>query len=299
MSDAGSAGARPAQLPPSAAPRTTVADALRRARSAGVARLDAQLLLAHTLERSRAWLIAHDDAMMSAAQQDAYDTLCRRCVQGEPLAYLIGEREFHGLRLVVTPAVLVPRPDTETLVDWAVELLRGLLAGVGNPAVVDLGTGSGAIALAVKRAHPAARVSAIDCSAAALEVARANGARLGLDVEWREGDWWQPLAGRRHHLVLANPPYVAPTDPHLAALRHEPRGALVPPGGALAAIETIVAGAPAHLNRGGWLLLEHGHDQADAVRQRLAAAGFESVCTRADLAGRPRCSGGRWPAAAG
>jgi release factor glutamine methyltransferase len=272
-----------------------VAKALRDARAAGLERLDAQRLLAHSLQRTREWLLAHDDAALTPQQQLRFAALCERRAEGEPLAYLVGEREFHGLRLTVTPAVLVPRPDTETLVDWAVDLLRGALSSAPMHEVADLGTGSGAIALAVKNAHPAARLVAVDCSAAALDVARGNGERLGLDVDWRLGEWWQPLAGRRLHLALANPPYVAPDDPHLPALRHEPLGALVPPGGALTAIEAIIRGAPAHLLPGGWLLLEHGHVQADEVRQRLVDAGFMAVGTRSDLAGRPRCSGGCWP----
>jgi release factor glutamine methyltransferase len=195
--------------------------------------------------------------------------------------------------LQVSPAVLVPRSDTETLVDWALERLAVPLAQ--SPDVADLGTGSGAIALALKHRHPAARVCAVDCSASALEVARANALRHGLQVEWHLGDWWQPLQGRRFHLVTSNPPYVAEADPHLAALRHEPALALTPGGDGLSALARIVRGAPAHLHGSGWLLLEHGHEQAGAVCRLLADAGFEAVQTRADLAGRPRCSGGCMP----
>jgi release factor glutamine methyltransferase len=273
----------------------TVAAALARAAADGLARLDAQLLLAHVLQRDRSWLLAHDDAALDAAGAAAFAALCRRRRDGEPVAYLVGEREFHGLRLRVTPAVLVPRPDTETLVDRALELLRGPLAALAQPAVADLGTGSGAIALAIKHRWPAARVSAVELSTAALDVARANGARLGLEVDWRAGDWWQPLAGRTFDLVLSNPPYVAPGDPHLADLRHEPTLALVAPHRGLGAIHRIAAGAGAQLRRGGWLLFEHGFDQAPAVQACLRAAGLVDVHTTADLAGRPRCSGGRWP----
>jgi release factor glutamine methyltransferase len=274
-----------------------VGTALAQARALGLDRLDAQLLLSHTLQQPRAWLIAHDDAALSPTQQQAFAAACRRRADGEPLAYLLGEREFHGLMLRVSPAVLVPRPDTETLVDWALELLATPLALA--PEVADLGTGSGAIALALKHRHPAAHVQAVDCSAAALAVARANAAHHGLQVEWHLGDWWQPLHGRRFHLVASNPPYVAEDDPHLAALRHEPALALTAGGGGLSALAAIVAGAASRLHDGGWLLLEHGHEQADAVRLLLADAGFESVGTRADLAGRPRCSGGRRPIAGG
>jgi release factor glutamine methyltransferase len=197
----------------------------------------------------------------------------------------------------VNPAVLIPRPDTETLVDWALERLDRDFVGEPHPRVLDLGTGSGAIALAVKQARPACAVAASDLSAAALAVARANAARHGLAVEWRQGDWWAAWADAPPwHVVLANPPYVAAGDPHLAALTAEPAGALVPTGDAgdgLADIERIVAGAVAHLQPGAWLLLEHGHTQAAAVRSRLTAAGFDSVQSRRDLGGRERASGGR------
>ena len=270
-----------------------VGAALARARALGLDRLDAQLLLAQALQQPRAWLIAHDEAGLTPAQQQAFDTACRRRADGEPLAYLLGEREFHGLMLQVNPAVLVPRPETETLVDWALELLPAMAAEA--PQVADLGTGSGAIALALKHAHPAARVCAVELSAAALAVARANAERHGLQVQWLAGDWWQPLRGRRFDLVVSNPPYVAGGDAHLQALRHEPLQALSPGGDGLCALARIVQRAPEHLLAGGWLLLEHGHDQAVAVRGMLHGAGFAGLQTRADLAGRPRCSGGRWP----
>lgn len=282
----------------------TVGAALDQARRLGLPRLDAQLLLAHVLRQRRAWLLAHDDAPLTPAQQQDFAAFCRRLADDEPLAYLLGEREFHGLALQVNPAVLVPRPDTETLVDWALELLRPPLADASQaaprraprtaPQVADLGTGSGAIALALKHSHPAASVCAVERSAAALEVARGNAARLALSVDWLAGDWWQPLAGRRFHLAVSNPPYIAADDPHLPALRHEPAEALTPGGDGLSALAHIVAGAPRHLFDGGWLLLEHGHEQGEAVRRLLLQAGFGDVATRGDLAGRPRCSGGRW-----
>lgn len=272
-------------------------EALARARAAGVDRLDAQLLLGAVLGRPREWLLAHDDAPLADEAAARFDTLLARRAAGEPVAYLLGEREFHGLVLKVAPAVLVPRPDTETLVDWALELLAGPLAGQAAPAVADLGTGSGAIALAVRHACPRARLFASDASADALAVARANGERLGLPVHWRQGDWWQPYAAAGVPplaLALSNPPYIAAGDPHLPALRHEPVQALVPPGGdGLAALRAIVAGAPPHLAPGGWLLLEHGHDQADAVALLLRDAGFAAVQHRQDLAGHRRCTGGR------
>jgi release factor glutamine methyltransferase len=163
--------------------------------------------------------------------------------------------------------------------------------------VVDLGTGSGAVALAVKHARPDVAVCASDASEPALAVAQANAVRHGLGIEWALGDWWAPLAGRRFGLALSNPPYIAGGDPHLAALAHEPRAALTPDGDGLAALRRIVAGAPAQLLPGAWLLLEHGHDQAAAVRSLLAAQGFAAVQTRTDLGGLPRCTGAFWPAA--
>jgi release factor glutamine methyltransferase len=271
-----------------------VADLLALARGQGVDRLDAQLLLARRLGVSRAWLIAHDDAGVpaDAAQACRADLAAR--ADGQPVAYLVGEREFHGLKLHVTPAVLVPRPDTEVLVDWAIDCLRGPLAARRTPRVVDLGTGSGAIALAVAQACPHAEVCGVDRSAAALDVARANGYRLGSTVEWLQGDWFEPLAGRRFDLVLSNPPYIDADDPHLHALHAEPLEALSPGPDGLAALSRIAAQAPAHLQRQGWLLLEHGHQQGDAVQTLLREAGGHDVSTRRDLAGHPRCTGARW-----
>lgn len=266
----------------------TVDTALALARRLGVERGDAQALLAHLLGRDRAWLVTHGDATAPGAE-----AALRRLVDGEPLAHLTGWQPFHGLTLAVTPATLVPRPDTEVLVDWALALLAGLPAA---PRVVDLGTGSGAIALAVKAACPRADMVAVDFSAEALAVARGNGERLGLAVEWLHGSWFAPLAGRRFDLVLSNPPYIAGDDPHLPALRHEPLTALTPGRDGLADLRALIDAAPQHLSPGGWLLLEHGWDQADAVAQHLAARRLTEVTLRRDLAGRPRASGGRMPA---
>jgi release factor glutamine methyltransferase len=265
----------------------TLRDALAAAQAQGLARLDAQLLLAHLLRRPRAWLLAHDDEPLEAALAARFAALCARRADGEPLAYLTGEREFHGLSLVVGPGVLVPRPETEGLVEWALERLAGLEA----PRVADLGTGSGAIALALAQACPRAAVCAVERSPEALATARANGARLGLAVQWLAGHWWQPLAGRRFELVVANPPYIAAGDPHLPALRHEPAAALVSGPDGLDDLRAIVAGAAGHLAPGGWLLLEHGHDQGAAVRALLAQHGLVGAVTRQDLAGMDRCSG--------
>jgi release factor glutamine methyltransferase len=267
-------------------------------RAAGLDRLDVQVLLAHHLGRPRAWLLAHDDAVLSETQAQALQHALQSRADGVPLAYLTGWREFHGLRLQVSADVLDPRADTETLVDWALEVLVGPLADRPAPQVLDLGTGSGAIALAVahgcRRAEVRAQVRALDASPKALAVARANGQRLGLPVQWLLGDWWAGFPPPLLDLALSNPPYIAAGDPHLPALRHEPLQALSPGGDGLAALRALVAGAPQHLRAGGWLLLEHGHDQGSAVRSLLQAAGFKAVATRRDLAGHERCSGGCW-----
>jgi len=274
----------------------TVDAALRAARARGLERLDAQLLLAHVLGQPRSWLLAHGDDALPTSHAAAYDALVARRAAGEPFAYLVGEREFHGLVLAVAPAVLVPRPDTETLVDWALALLRDELRDTAAPAVLDLGTGSGAIALALKNGCPRARVWAGERSADALAVARANAARLALDVRFAQGDWWDALAGAPDvpvfDLVVSNPPYIAADDPHLAALAHEPLSALVAADDGLADIRRIAAGARGRLRGGGWLLFEHGWEQADAVAAILRQAGFGAVATRRDIEGRARCTGG-------
>lgn len=272
---------------------SSVRDALTAARALGLERLDARLLLGHVLARDRTWLIANDDAPLVAEARARFDRLVARRAQGEPLAYLVEAKEFHGLALQVDARVLVPRPDTELLVDWALSLLSGELAGIEHPEVVDLGTGSGAVALAVRHAHPTARVVATDASANALEVARANSRRLQLSIETARGSWWQAVAGRRFALALSNPPYIASNDPHLAALHAEPEAALTPGPTGLEALDEIIDAAPAHLVAGGWLLLEHGFDQAEAVGARLRMHGFRLVQTRLDLAGNPRCTGGQ------
>jgi release factor glutamine methyltransferase len=269
---------------------TTVAQALTRARALGVDRLDAQLIVAHRLGRSRSWLIAHDDAALDEPQSDALQAALARRADGEPLAYVLGEKEFHGLLLHVDANVLVPRPDTEVLVDWALELLAGWARMVA-PRVVDLGTGSGAIALAVKHGCQGATVLATDISTAALAVARANAQRLTLDVAFAQSAWWADLPEKRFDLILSNPPYIADGDPHLPALRHEPALALTPGGDGLAALREIVGGAAPRMTPSAWLLLEHGHDQADAVQALLRAHDFDGIATRHDLGGQPRCTG--------
>jgi release factor glutamine methyltransferase len=275
--------------------RPSVVAALTAARARGVARLDAQLMLARLMTVTRTWLIGHDDALLDAEIVARWTAWLGRRASGEPLAYLLGEKEFRGLMLEVTPAVLVPRPETELLVDWADALLSGRRERVD---LADLGTGSGAIALAVKHEHPRVRVVATDTSREALSVARGNAQRLSLPIEFIEASWWHGLEGRRFDLVLANPPYVAEADPALDSLRHEPRSALTPGGDGLGALEVIAAGAARHLAATGWLLLEHGFDQGEAVRGLLKQAGFADIETRPDLAGLPRATGARWNRAA-
>lgn len=273
-----------------ALPRT-VEDALTHAHVLGVDRLDAQLLVGAVLDRPRSWLIAHDRDPLSADAAQRIATLIARRAAGEPVAYLLGEKEFFGLTLAVNPDVLVPRPDTETLVEWALTLLPS-----DAPAdVLDLGTGSGAIALAIRHHRARAQVSAVDASAGALQTAADNGARLNLPVRWLAGSWFAPVGGERFDLVVSNPPYIAEDDAHLPALRHEPRSALTAGPDGLDDLRAIVAQAPGHLKPGGWLLLEHGWDQADAVAQLLTDKGFHEVSHRLDLGGHRRCTGGQWP----
>lgn len=271
--------------------RLSVVQALARARALGVERLDAQLLLARALACSRTWLLAHDDTQLNQAQALQFGVDLQRRSEGVPLAYLLGEKEFRGLSLRVSPAVLVPRPETEVLVDWALELLGGGMSAIERARVVDLGTGSGAIALAIKHAWPDADVCATDFSPAALAVAIANAERLTQTIDFCAGSWWNALGQRRFHLAVSNPPYIANTDRHLPALRHEPALALASGADGLEAMRIIVRGARNHLFSDGWLLLEHGHDQAPPVRELLRSSGFTGICTREDLAGLPRCTG--------
>ena len=271
----------------------TLQQALTTALAQGLARIDAQMLLLHTLGRAsddRAWLITHDTDTLDPAVQERFEALCQRRLAGEPVAYLTGTKAFYGLELQVDARVLDPRPDTETLVDWALEVLDGHPA----PRLLDLGTGSGAIALALQHQRPDASVLAVDASEDALAVARANATRLGLAVQFRHGQWMEGLEGV-FDAIVSNPPYIPAADPHLAALTHEPLQALASGADGLEDIRAIVAQAPAHLKPGGWLLLEHGWDQAPAVRTLLHSAGLEQVQGRKDLAGIVRCSGGRWP----
>ncbi len=272
---------------------TTLAHALAQAQAGGLHRLDAQLLLLHASGRSpqeRAWLIAHDTDVLPSDALVLWEAVLERRLRGEPLAYITGHKAFYGLDLLVDARVLDPRADTETLVDWALQALPA-----APQRVLDLGTGSGAVALALQYERRLWEVHALDHSADALAVAQANAQRLKLPVQFAQGDWLHSAQGR-FHAIVSNPPYVAEGDPHLDALHHEPAMALSSGADGLDAIRTIIASAQQHLHPGGWLLLEHGFEQAQAVCALLAQAGFSHLESRLDLAGITRCSGGRWNA---
>ena len=270
--------------------------AIAAACSLGLERLDAQLLLLHVLSKpsdERAWLIAHDRDPLSPEVRERFRLLSQRRASGEPLAYIVGQQEFFGLPLTVDARVLIPRPDTEILVTWALDVFHA-----GTAKVLDLGTGSGAIALALKHAYPTADVCAIDASADAVAVARGNASALGLAVSIEISRWFEQVEGL-FDVIVSTPPYVREDDPHLTALGHEPIQALTAGNDGLSDLRQIITGAPAHLQADGWLLLEHGYDQAAAVRQLLRERGFQSISSRKDLAGIQRCSGARWSHEAG
>lgn len=260
--------------------------------------------------KGRAWLKANDTALVPPEIAERFDAFCRRRLAGEPLAYITGHGGFYGLDLTVDARVLDPRPDTETIVSWALEMMTTCQ----GPDVLDLGTGSGAIALAVQHERPDAKVIAIDASACALEVAQTNADNLKLPVRFIKGSWFDPIRSfgaslspispapvkseitdACFDLIVSNPPYIAENDPHLPALVHEPIEALTSGPDGLSDIRLIIAQAPDHLKPGGWLLLEHGYDQAEAVTDLLLAQGFENVQSRNDLAGIARCTGGQKP----
>jgi release factor glutamine methyltransferase len=259
--------------------------------ASGLPALDARALLAHQLGLPRERLIAHPGMEIAAPAADTFRAAVRRRRAGEPLAYLLGEKEFYGRPFVVTPDVLVPRPETELLVDLALAQLRARPAS----RVLDLGTGSGCIAITLALEQPAARVVATDASLAALAVARTNAKRLGASVDWLAGDWYGALQGpRAFDLIVANPPYVAAGDPCLAALRFEPAAALTDGDNGLACLTTIVRGAASHLAHGGVLIVEHGHDQSAAVCALFAEGGFHAV-SHADGQGHLRAAIGHRP----
>jgi release factor glutamine methyltransferase len=271
----------------------SVAQCLQQALSQGLARVDAQILLLFALARplhDRAWLLAHDTELLNEAQQHRWDQALQRRLQGEPVAYITGHKDFFGLTLNVDARVLDPRPDTEILVEWALALLPA-----GQAArVLDLGTGSGAVALALQHQRPAACVTAVDASSDALAVASANALRLNLPVKCVLSHWMDKVPGP-FELIVSNPPYVADGDPHLAALSHEPLSALTSGADGLDDIRQIIAQAPSRLAAGGWLLLEHGWDQAAPVQALLREAGFVQVQSRRDLGGHERCTGAVMP----
>lgn len=270
-----------------------VRQALASATAALGDRLEAELLLVHALGKPRSWLIAHADDELDSAHAAAFDALVKRRAGGEPVAYITGRRGFWSLDLEVTPATLIPRPETELLVELALDRLPA----TGATRVADLGTGSGAIALAIARESPAAQVLATDASADALAVAQRNAiAQRIANVAFAHGDWLSPLGDQAFDVIVSNPPYIEADDPHLGRgdLRFEPMSALASGADGLDDIRRIVADSRAHLKPGGWLLMEHGWNQGDAVRALLQASGYRDVFTARDLEQRDRVSGGRW-----
>jgi len=265
---------------------------------ANSARIEVQCLLQAVLQVNRAWLLAHPEHSLNDEQYACYMALFERRLIGEPVAYLLGEREFYGLNFKVTPATLIPRPDTELIVDLALQRIPQK----GRNRVLDLGTGSGAIALSIAHARPDMEVVAVDASREALEVARENAQRLGLNnVRLLHSDWFSALHGERFDIIVSNPPYIAASDAHLLQgdVRFEPCSALVSGADGLDDIRRITEQAKEHLSVNGWLLLEHGYDQAAQVRALLQQAGFAAVFSARDLAGIERVSGGSCPTSAG
>ena len=274
--------------PPKSSP-TYVSRALA---ASGLVPFEAKILLGHVLRRNLAWLAAHGDEPMTAREAKAFDALARRRRDGEPIAYLTGRREFYGLDLEVTPDVLIPRPETELLVELA--LVR--IDADEHAEILDLGSGSGAIALAIASERPNSSVLGVDLSVAAVALARRNASRLNLgNVAFLESDWFSAVPKKRYDAIVANPPYVAAGDAHLGEgdLRFEPPTALASGADGLTAIRSIIAGAAAYLAPRAWLLIEHGYDQADAVQAMLRDARFSDVQSRRDLAGIPRTALGR------
>jgi release factor glutamine methyltransferase len=246
---------------------------------------EARLLLAEVCGFSQASLAASPEQEIPFEVENAFFELVEKRKAGVPVAYLLGRQEFYGLDLSVNPSVLIPRPETELLVDLALER--------NASTVLDLGTGSGAVALAIKHERPGCKVVAVDSDLSALNTARRNAIKLNLDVEFRHGRWFAPVAGERFDLIVSNPPYVAENDPHLPALRYEPQSALVAGPDGLDCIRDILKGAAAHLRPAGWLLIEHGLGQDSSVKELFRQGGLESVQSWPDLAGIPRVTGGK------
>lgn len=269
----------------------TIGQALRAAQRT-IDAVDARVLLCHAVQRAAAYLIAHGDDPLGSEAQRAFEALVARRAAGEPVAYLIGHREFFGLDFRVTPAVLIPRPETELLVELALERIPR-----DKPChILDLGTGSGCVAISIARHRPQSRVTATDCTETALAVARENARALAVrNIEFAPGRWFGAVVGRRFDLIVSNPPYVAETDSHLARgdLRFEPHAALIAGPDGFTAIRLIAAQAHEHLAAGGWLLFEHGYKQGEGCRALLEAEGFGGIQSWRDLAGQERLTGGR------
>jgi release factor glutamine methyltransferase len=281
-------------MPQTATPETTVEALLAEAAerlSGETGRREARLLLADLLDWPQTSLIAFPEQLVPADLAERFRARVADRAEGVPIAHLVGYREFYGLKLLITPDVLIPRPETELLVEIAIDHL-----GTDNALLLDLGTGSGAVAIALAMERPRLRVTAIDRSPAALDVAHRNADRLGAGrIRFLAGDWFEPVEGEHFEMIVANPPYVPETDPHLQQgdVRFEPRGALAAGAKGLNDLERIIEKAPGHLEPGGWLLLEHGYDQGKAVRQLFEKAGFSSIDTFCDLAGKDRVSVGK------
>ena len=275
-------------------PPFTIASWLRQQGS--LARLELEVALCHALDCSRAHLLSHPEQQLTCAELKQLSHWTHQLRNHVPLAYLTGEQEFWGLSLSIDARVLVPRPDTEILVECALECLPDAPASTqaGALQALDLGTGSGAIALAIAQERRDVDIHACDISAECLAVAEANSRALGLPISLRLSDWFERI-DQRFHVIVANPPYIDSADPHLSQLQAEPRAALVAPNHGLADLQAIIERAPAHLHRDGWLLLEHGYDQGMATRELLTNRGFEQVGTRRDLGGNERVSWGQLP----
>jgi release factor glutamine methyltransferase len=268
-----------------------VSQCLIRGQAMGLQRLEAQILFLHAIGRplhDRAWLLAHDTDGVTPEQLANFEAFAERRLQHEPVAYIVGQKEFFGLTLQIDKRVLDPRDDTEVLVEWAL----ACAASLAIPRFLDLGTGSGAIALALQSQRPAAKVMAVDASSQALSLASHNAKHLGLEVSFLESNWLNQVQGE-FDVIVSNPPYIEANDPHLALLKHEPQEALVSGSEGLQDIQTIVENAHKNLAQGGWLLIEHGWQQSAQVRALLQAAGYGHVQSKLDLAGIERCSGGQ------